>query len=467
LAKIHCATCHQYPDPSLLDKASWEKQILPRMANMMGFYNSPNQRAQLIDPNTPANLYPSEPLLEKTDWEAIKQFYLSQAPKEIIPPVPDIPIGLKGFKVIQPAFKISPPSTTLVKFMQDQSIFVGDALSKKLVQFDKNLNLLKSGNILEGAVHLRESEDGYWILSMGSFSPTDQASGMLLHLPKSENKKARIIADQLKRPVHAAYGDLDQDGRTDIVLCEFGKWAGQLNILYNKGNQEFVPRSLVQQTGASKTFLRDFNQDGRLDIMVLFAQGQEGISLFYNQGKGQFSREVLLSFSPSHGSTNMELVDLENDGDWDIVYTAGDNADFNPILKPYHGVYVFENNGTNKYTQKYFYPLHGANGVKIVDFDLDGDLDMAAISFFPDFAKGAKESFVYLENQGDFSFVASTFENNSQGRWIVLDANDKDGDGDVDLILGALTFEVIPDLGYTDRWIEKGLPFIVLENLVR
>lgn len=464
LAKIHCASCHKFPEPSLLKKTDWENQILPRMANMMGIYKTPNERDNLIQNETFKNIFPPQPLIEKTDWEKIYNFYISKAPQQLFIPEQNIQVGLDNFKVIPPSFQVSPPSSTLVRFMKNQTIFVGDALSKKLFQFDQNLNFLKAGNIVEGAVHLEVIENEFWILSMGSFSPTDQPSGMLINLPQSENKRAQIIADQLKRPVHASYGDLNQDGLTDIVISEFGKWTGQLNILYNKGNKEFVSNTLMNQTGATKTFIRDFNNDGLPDIMALFAQGKEAIYIFYNKGRGEFLREEVLSFSPSHGSTNMELIDLENDGDWDILYTAGDNADFKPILKPYHGVYVFENTGDNNFSQKYFYQLNGAYGAKMADFDLDGDLDIAAISFFPDYAHEAKESFIYLENKNDFSFTASTFENNTRGRWIVMDAKDKDGDGDIDLILGSLTFEVIPDLGYMDKWIKNGLPFVILEN---
>ncbi|NJL75451.1 MAG: cytochrome c [Saprospiraceae bacterium] len=36
LAKVHCASCHQYPTPEFLDKKTWKNYILPRMGYMMG-----------------------------------------------------------------------------------------------------------------------------------------------------------------------------------------------------------------------------------------------------------------------------------------------------------------------------------------------------------------------------------------------------------------------------------------------
>ncbi|MFT5237636.1 MAG: hypothetical protein ACI9M9_001236 [Flavobacteriaceae bacterium] len=55
----------------------------------------------------------------------------------------------------------------------------------------------------------------------------------------------------------------------------------------------------------------------------------------------------------------------------------------------------------------------------------------------------------------------------NKGRWIVMDASDYDKDGDIDLVLGSLAFEVVPKLGFVEKWMEDGIPFIVLENTFR
>jgi hypothetical protein len=45
-----------------------------------------------------------------------------------------------------------------------------------------------------------------------------------------------------------------------------------------------------------------------------------------------------------------------------------------------------------------------------------------------------------------------------------MDVGDLEGDGDLDIALGSLTFEVTPDRGEIDRWLKNKLPFLVLEN---
>lgn len=474
LAKAYCASCHKYADPSQLDKASWRKYMLPRMGNMMGIYQTSSTRDSLIEKGPgaklvlEANIYPETPVIDTADWQKIVEFYLANAP-DALPEVPAKTISkdLDRFDVIIPEFKISPPSSTMARFSENNTIYIGDAFSQTLLEFDKDLNLIKRGNVSEGAVWLEEMEDALWLTVMGSFSPTDNPKGMLLTIPQTGGQMARIAADQLRRPVHTSYGDLNGDGLKDAVVSEFGKWTGRLSLLTNKGNDEFEQSTLIDQSGATRSYIRDFNNDDLPDIIALFGQGNECIYILYNRGDGSFRREQVLQFSSSNGSSYFDLFDFNGDGHLDIIYTAGDNADFKPVMKPYHGIYIFENDGKNQFSQTFFYQLNGAYGAIPRDFDLDGDIDIAAISFFPDFENSPEESFVYLENAGDMNFSASTFPEVSKGRWIVMDAKDYDEDGDEDLILGSLAFEVIPENEILNQWIQDGIPFVILKNTTR
>src|SRR5690606_10825890 len=136
--------------------------------------------------------------------------------------------------------------------------------------------------------------------------------------------------------------------------------------------------------GAIRTELRDINNDGLTDIIAMMAQGDEGIFLYKNQGGGKFLEERLLHFPPTYGSIYFEMVDMNGDGYADILATNGDNGDYPPILKAYHGIRVYLNTKQNKFEEAFFLPMNGAGKAMAVDFDKDGDLDIASISFFPD-----------------------------------------------------------------------------------
>ena len=185
------------------------------------------------------------------------------------------------------------------------------------------------------------------------------------------------------------------------MVCEFGNLTGALSWMENVGNNRFTRHVLRALPGAIKAYINDYNHDGAPDIWVLFAQGEEGIFLFTNRGNGNFETKEILRFPPSYGSSYFEFADFNKDGYPDIIYTCGDNADFSPILKPYHGVYIFLNDGTNQFQQKYFFPINGCYKAMARDFDGDGDLDIATISFFADYDHQPQESFVYLENKGN------------------------------------------------------------------
>lgn len=471
LAEQYCQGCHLFPEPDRLPKEVWESYILPRMGYVYGIYPDDTTRESLFEPNyggelvEQAGIFPEKRVLDEETWQAIRDYYLTAAPEQLSVTSKDtISTELAQFSPRFPDLYLSPPSSTLVQFGPNGTIYLGDANKQGLLILDKTLNVAAQARLKEGPVALREFTDQFWITVMGSFSPTDNPSGFISVLSKQQGAAA-IPIDSLRRPVYADYGDLDQDNQLDVVVCEFGKWTGSLSWYRNQGDGTFEKKVLLPVPGAIKAYIQDMNADSLPDIVALFGQSDEGIDIFYNQGEGKFERERVLRFPPTHGSSFMALQDLNGDAHLDIVYTAGDNADYNPILKPYHGIYFYLNDGNNQFKRSFFYPLNGAYGAEVQDFDGDGDLDIAAISFFPDYVSQAKEGFIYLENKGDFQIKSpQTFAGADKGRWLTMDMADYDQDGDQDLILGSLTFEVVPKLGYVEQWVQQGLPFVVLEN---
>lgn len=297
---------------------------------------------------------------------------------------------------------------------------------------------------------------------MGSFSPTDAAKGFLMALP--ENQSPAILIDSLQRPVNTQYGDLDGDGRPDAVICEFGKWTGSLSWWRDKGGNGFQRKVLRAKPGALCTELRDWNKDGKPDIIALFGQGDEGLFLYENQGEGRFEEKRLLTFGSSWGSVSFQLVDMNSDGREDVVYVCGDNADYPPILKPYHGIRIYLQNAEGAFEEQTHLPMYGAYGVKVADFDLDGDLDLAAISFFPDYTRSTHGGFTFFEQIGPGKYKRLTIPEAHLGRWIVMDAADYDLDGDMDLLLGSLAFEIVPPHPLLQKWIDAGIPALILKN---
>ena len=478
LARAHCQSCHAFPEPELLNKNTWKDVVLPRMGRRMGIYEGGERPDSLFEEGIAgtlvreANIFPKEPVLPQAEWEKIVDYFVDAAPDTLAapPPHPRIATGLDQFRVRRSPFRTTPPTTTLVEADARGLSYVGDAKGLLTILDDRQQEEFTM-DISGTPAAVAPVGDRFLVTLMGSVAPTDKPTGRLLELAlrlRTKQYKYATVIDSLHRPVHTVPADLNGDGQRDFVVSEFGYHVGHLAWYEGRGQGRFERHILRDEPGAIRSVVRDVNGDGRPDVMALFSQGNEGIYVFYNEGDGQFRETQVLQFPPSYGSTSFELVDFNGDGALDLLYTAGDNADYRPVMKPYHGIRIFLNDGENGFRQEYFFPLNGAYGATADDFDGDGDVDIAAISFFPDYAENSKESFVYLENTGDLSFAPTTFNNSDMGRWLTLSSGDVDGDGDSDLLLGSfsalqLGTSYVPE-STANRWTQEGPSVVVLEN---
>jgi len=147
--------------------------------------------------------------------------------------------------------------------------------------------------------------------------------------------------------------------------------------------------------------------------------------------------------------------------------TNGDSGDYVSTTKNFHGIRLYLNDRHGGFEEAWFYPLNGAYKAVAADFDGDGDLDIAAISFYPDYLHSPEESFVYLENKGGLKFEASTIPEHAWGRWLTMDVGDLDGDGRPDLVLGSFANgpPSIPiPAKLRESWRTNGVFALILEN---
>ncbi|MEH6681021.1 MAG: VCBS repeat-containing protein [Sediminicola sp.] len=485
LAEIHCASCHKYVPPTALPKSSWKKDILPFMGNRLGIYKEGKRPQSILGPRQSreiiekANIFPKTPLLAKSDWDKIVDYYLTMAPDsmEIVERSEKITKGLAHFKVQESVYGHPQPLTSLVKLLpDDRGVVFNDSRTGKNTLTFLTSKLEKDYNyeLEDTPVTYYEKKDTIYMAYIGkNILPHDIPDGSILKIVPygsgKNDKSVKPIIQNLQRPVATAHGDLDNDGLEDIVVCEFGNRTGKLSWFKNEGNDRYSANYLNHRPGAVGAVIRDHDQDGDMDIFALMAQGDEGIFYYENQGNGSFMEKRLLTFSPLNGSQYLELADFDGDGREDILYVCGDNADKSLFLKPYHGIYIFLNKGNLQFEQSFFYPLNGAYKAVARDFNGDGNLDIAAISYFPDYLDHPEESFVYLENKGNLKFRGSTFDRPERGRWITMDAGDMDGDGDIDLALGSFVYFAAEGdtTGLSQRWLTESPSVLILQNTFR
>jgi len=475
LAAMYCQSCHLLPDPSLLDTKSWGKGVLPMMGPMLGIFNYGYETypSYKYDHDLGEGFYPSQPVLTGPQWQSILDYYTALSPDTLDANKNDVAIGtgLSLFSAVIPPVSYDSAHTCFAGFdsvMYPGTLVIGDVNKKFVVRFNNQLQPIDSFKIINPVVDIDFKKDSAVTANIGVIIPNNGRYGsghkLITSATQKMNYSQEPMFDSLRRPVQITAADFNKDGRNDCLVCEYGNLRGALSWMENLGNNKFERHVLREVPGAIKAYVRDYNKDGLPDIYVLFAQADESIFLYTNKGNGNFEEKRLLRFPPCYGSTYFELADFNKDGFDDIVYSCGDNADFSRVLKPYHGVYIYTNDGRNNYTQQYFFHINGCFKAMARDFDNDGDLDIASISFFADYSSRPEEGFVYLQNNGRFNFRPYNIPEANKGRWLTMDAGDVDGDGKIDLVLGNFS---APGMIKSPVQFEKGPPFLLLKNTGR
>jgi hypothetical protein len=476
----YCQSCHLFVEPQMLSRAIWTNVIIPRMGGRLGMHhagydyaseldygNSDNERAIIAE----AQIFANSPLVPTEHWDKLTAYLIENAPSSL--PPSDSPIAITRdlalFEVAPWSLSRQPPMTTLVHIDEPRKrLMVGDAFRQSLTIFDAAGRVTQELPTGSPPIHVRVTDAALWITTIGIQIPSDIPRGKLIVAELNDGQyrfyPGHERLDRLRRPTFTSFHDLDHDGLEDVIVSEFGNRLGQFThyqAVENITGIEYKAGALLAEPGSMASQVYDFNGDGWSDIALVVGQNREGIHIFYNLGNGNFRRSWALQLPPNYGSSHFELYDFNHDGYIDVLATTGDNGDYSPILKNYHGIRIYLNDGKNRFVERYFFHMNGAFKAQAADFDLDGDLDIVGISMFADYDNRPEEGFVYLENKGNFTFVASTVDAVNKGRWLTMDTGDLDGDGDQDVVLGSFT--TLPTR-HQKRWQSADQPFLYLQN---
>lgn len=450
LASVYCATCHKLPDPKSLDRATWQNSVLPNMGLRLGLKINGKGWDEDMDPVEAnlvrkLNIYPANPIVSESDWKLVKKYYLDNAPEKL----PRVERTVKASNIEFPfnaqTIRIGGANLPQVSLLRYDSVssnlYIGDF--KTLFKLDNKGNILNTYSLDSPASHLYFGINERPLVStLGKLSPSDQSLGKLYRLSDDSGKGTESIFSNLKRPVNFEVADLNLDGKDDLVLCSFGHFGGKLSWFDDFNlSQEYVLNILP---GTRKVEVKDINKDDRPDIIALMTQAREQITVYYNQGDNSFKEKTILDFDAVNGTSYFELADFNADGYQDIMVTNGDNRDYSPVDKPYHGIRVFLNDGEDNFKETFFYPMYDCGKAMVRDFDNDGDLDIIGASLYSEYTanRNARESIVYLQNNGNMDFTPAYMEVPIHGNWLTMEVADFNGDDKLDVLLGTFIYNI-------------------------
>jgi hypothetical protein len=453
LAEVHCASCHMAPSPSSLPLNTWANDVLPSMGIRMGKFHHGK-----VAYNNPL-ISAGKSTISQEDWEKIVRYYITSSPKELdVPEEEDKEVSnLFKSEVFPSSPKLSSMITMISFDKESQKLLLGEAHKSYLVTVDLEGKIIKGTPTNSPPVKVFKKDSLEYLLGIGSLPPSDDSNGFL-----------RISKDKiygLTRPVDFLVDDINNDGYDDVFICNFGYSEGDFSLYKNLKNGSYEKEIIHPLSGAIRVEYENMDEDEEKEIVVLFTQEHESLMVWDVETGGSFKGEKILQFQPEYGATDFQLKDIDNDGDKDIIISNGDNADYSRVLKDYHGIRIYLNEGNKKFTEVYYAAMHGASKVEVEDFDLDGDLDILMISNFGNLSDPKFKSVQLLRNDGELNFKREFIKDLPNYRWQTIDVTDFDSDGDLDVFIGAFSINIGPK--DSDVTKDNEISWVKLENLIR
>ena len=452
-----CGDCHAVPLATSFDKERWDHEVKQgiRLYRESG-------RTDLVVP----------------DFDATLAFFRDQAPETISIPIPDRTMDTRfkpmmlGLAATDRPVAVSqirwlpPDSESSGGLESEQAFLMADIWTGRIDRVELHsdssaaIGCRPQTRMLASVAHPSHVEpvemngDGiidYVVADLGTLSPQSERQGSVWLLKGKPDGSADRMALRLglSRVAEVRPIDHDADGDFDLLVGDFGlHFEGGTYLVENQSTPSTVTRKerpkwdwnvIDSRPGVVELEVVDFNGDGRMDYVAVVSQHYESIEVGINLGDGRFEQQVIFQGGdPSLGSSGMELIDFDHDGDLDVICTHGDTFD-DSLAKPFHGITYLENEGTYPFTPRRVADMPGCYCAVAGDLDGDGDNDIAAVSLLSDdevarYPAGTFDAIAWFEQTSTNQFRRHSIRVN-RCQAATCSVVDIDDDGDLDLVV--------------------------------
>lgn len=258
--------------------------------------------------------------------------------------------------------------------------------------------------------------------------------------PLQDRWPLRIVDDQIQGIHGLLQGDIDRDGRPELIANS----AQPTGAFPNSAVWFKIPRQVRQAErwerhvfaagdapGLSHYFgFGDVNGDQRPDIALAAKggpQAEPGTGEWFawweqpEVATNPWKKHLIAAQQP--GATNIQPADVNGDGQMDFIATRGHDRGVLWFEAPHWTAHVIHAS------------LREPHSLTVVDLDADGDIDAATCGY------GDKQAY-WFENDGHGQFMQHLVASD-QGAYDIR-ATDMDGDRDFDLLIaGQLSKNVV------------------------
>ena len=237
-------------------------------------------------------------------------------------------------------------------------------------------------------------------------------------------------------PQSIASGDLDGDGKLDVVVGHFDA----ITVLIGKGDRTLSPGARYAIGAAAASIaIGDFNRDGIPDLVVAHCGNSGGdgcetggfVDVWLGKGDGTFQVPTQKYNSGGIAAMSVAVGDLSNDGKLDLV-VVNNNVQDDPAGSV--GVLLGNGDGTFQAATAYASGGPGGTSIAVTDLNHDGQLDVVASNVCADIedCKGGIVGTLLGNGDGTLQPVVVYQSGGLSTTWLA--AADLNGDGNNDVV---------------------------------